>query len=218
MLQASHQLQAIPRPQVSAISDFLNRRKCIQYSSCNMRKREGVTSSKCYTRVWMLARPNFSYYILLPLISSSTKRNQIYILHPLSSCALKHIGQMLELYTCTYTCSQGRKALCNPRDGRQILCPRQIPLAGCRTSVVADAIDTSIIRVTRLRCAAIPAAASPAAVFAVSSNARVSRLARNGTAAIPTLATTKIQLSARSFNIGDTKMNETYPQVQVSLG
>jgi hypothetical protein len=63
------------------------------------------------------------------------------------------------------------------------------PLLSCRPRVVADTVDASIVSVARLRRTAIPTTASPGAVAAVSANTRVSRLAWNGTAAVPTLAT-----------------------------
>lgn len=66
--------------------------------------------------------------------------------------------------------------------------------------VVADAADTSIVGVARLRGTAVPSAASPGAVAADSADARVGRLARNRAATIPTLAAMKGLLSAQILN------------------
>lgn len=75
--------------------------------------------------------------------------------------------------------------------------------------MVADAADTSIVGIARLRSAATPTTASPGAVLAVSARARVGRLAWRRTAAVPTLAARNNSNCQRNFQVNKSGASRT---------
>lgn len=79
---------------------------------------------------------------------------------------------------------------------------------------MADAADTSVVRIARLRIRTVPASTAPCAGSAVTSLARVGGLTRNRAATIPALT------SDNHVSVYDWKQTskKTYPQVQVSAG